>query len=249
MARLLNFLKFNGSIENLTFITTANGTFVKRRSTLNRDKIMNSLESEGTRNTMTEFTNYTKSTALLKRGIKDAINKVRDSGAHNRLMSIISDIKNSDDLHPRKWKTVASGILQEESKDMLRNFEFNAFAPLHNLLLKEYILNKEEGILNINGFVPKEGFKTTKDTNKAGLRLYWSKVDFESFENHTEISEQLLIPLNKVPIDVNLTIITSPGGTGTNVFTLELLYYQEVNGKLYQVNNREFKSLKIIGVD
>lgn len=248
MARLLNFLKFQGSIENLTFITTPNGTFVKRRSTLNRDKIMNSPGSEGTRNTMEEFKNFTKSGALLKTGIKNSYEKIRDRGAHNRLNSIMNAIKETDDIHPRKWKTVATGIQSEESKELLRNFEFNAFAPLHKILLKEYILNAEEGILKINALIPKEGFKTTKDATIAGLKLYWSKVDFESFENHTESSEEVLVPLNKVPIDLSISVPTPPEGTGTNVFSLALVFYQEVNSKLYLVNNREYMSLKIIGV-
>ena len=248
MARLLNFLKFQGSIENLTFITTKNGTFVRRKSSLDKDALMNSPQFEDSRKTMVEFKNFTQSTKLLKQGIKTAIDKIRDSGAHNRLMSIMNAIKETDDIHPRKWKTVATGIQQKESKELLRNFEFNAFAPLHTILLKDYILNAEEGILNINALIPKEGFKTTKDATLAGLKLYWSKVDFESFENHTESSEEMLVPLNKVPVDINITIPTPPAGTGINVFTLELVFYQEVNGKLYLVNNREYKSLKIIGV-
>jgi len=156
MARLLNFLKFQGSIENLTFITTSNGTFVKRKSSLSRDKIMNSPGSEGTRNTMEEFKNFTKSGALLKSGIKNAYSKIRDSGAHNRLSSIMNAIKETDNIHPRKWKTVATGIQQEDSKELLKNFEFNAFAPLHKILLKEYILNAEEGILQINALIPQK---------------------------------------------------------------------------------------------
>ncbi|HMG15550.1 MAG TPA: hypothetical protein VK590_08895 [Saprospiraceae bacterium] len=83
----------------------------------------------------------------------------------------------------------------------------------------------------------------------ASLQLFWSKVDFESFENNTESSEEVLVPLNKVPIDISLLVVTPPAGTGTNVFTLALVFYQEVNGKLYLVNNREYKSLKIIGVE
>ncbi|HMG15349.1 MAG TPA: hypothetical protein VK590_07890 [Saprospiraceae bacterium] len=248
MARLLNFLKFQGSIENLTFITTNNGTFVRRKTSLDKEELMTSPKFEASRKTMEEFKNFTQSTKLLKQGIKTAIDKIRDSGAHNRLMSIMNAIKETDDIHPRKWKTVATGILQEESKDLLRNFEFNAFAPLHTILLKEYILNAEEGIFQINALIPQKGFKTTKDATKAGLRLYWSKVDFESFENHTVSSEEVLVPFNKVSVDVNISVATPPAGTGTNVFTLELVFYQEVNGKLYLVNNREFKSLKIIGV-
>ncbi|HMG16105.1 MAG TPA: hypothetical protein VK590_11695, partial [Saprospiraceae bacterium] len=177
------------------------------------------------------------------------IDKIRDSGAHNRLMSIMNSIKETDDIHPRKWKTVATGISQEESKELLKNFEFNAYAPLHTILLKEYILDAEEGILKINALIAQKELKATKDATKAGLRLYWSKVDFESFENHTESSEEVMIPLNKTPIDVNLKVATPPAGTGTNVFTLALVFYQEVNAKLYLVNNREYKSLKIIGVE
>ncbi len=249
MAKLLNFLKFQGSIENLTFITTKNGTYVRRKSSLDREELMNSPKFEASRKTMEEFSNFTKSTKLLNQGIQTAIDKIRDGGAHNRLNSIMNAIKETDVIHPRKWKTVATGILQEESKDLLRNFEFNAYAPLHKILLKEYILNAEEGILQINALIPQKGFKATKDATKAGLRLYWSKVDFETFENHTESSEEVLVSLNKEPVDLSISVPPPPAGTGTDVFTLALVFYQEVNGKLYLVNNREYKSLKIIGVE
>jgi hypothetical protein len=56
-------------------------------------------------------------------------------------------------------------------------------------------------------------------------------VDFQLGEFETLISNSVNIPINNTSVDINLTHAAPPAlATGIHVFTLQIEFYQEVNG-------------------
>ncbi len=249
MARVVGVLKFRGSLDDLTFIETPNGIFVKKKPKKYKDKIMNSPKSQGTRENMQELENYSKGGKLLKEGFIEAYEEVKIGRSHNRVMSTAAAIKNLDKIHPKGWKSIATGIMTEEGKSKLSGFDFNHLAPLGKLLGKKYLLDKTAGILEIKSLIPFSELQSPEEANKAGFQLFCSKLDFETGTSNTTSSEEARIALDNTPHDISLNLSSLPEGTGINVFVLKLIYYQEINGQHYMLYNQEYRSAKIIAVE
>lgn len=249
MARQESTLKFTGTIGDITGFKTKNGYFTRRKSSLNGDKIKNSPGSENTRKENNEFKSVSPSAALVKHAFLEDIREAYEGSMHNRLVQIMSKVRHQDLEHPKGWKNVATGITQETGKVQLRGFEFNKYAHLGSIFSNNYSLNTSEGLLSINKLNPLIEFKSPKEASVAGLSMYWSRIDFEAFERHTVSSDEVMISLADNYLDLVINIPEPPVGNGTNVFVLKLVYYQEINGLYYLLNNREFCSAKIIGVD
>jgi len=249
MARVVGVLKFRGSIEDLTFIETPNGIFVKKKPKKYKDKIMNSPKSQGTRENMQELNNYSKGGKLLKEGFMEVYQEVKIGKSHNKVMSMAAAIKNQDKIHPKGWKSIATGILTEEGKSKLTGFDFNHLAPLGKLLGKKYSLDKTTGTLEINSLIPFSELQSPEEANKAGFQLFCSNLDFEAGISNTTSSNETIISLDNTPHNISLSLPSLPEGTGINVFVLKLVYYQEINGQYYMLYNQEYRSARIIGVE
>jgi hypothetical protein len=248
LARQASTLKFTGTVGDITGYKTKNGYFTRKKSSLSGEKINNSPGSEGTRKENHEFKSVSPSAALLKHSFLEDIQEVYEGSAHNRLVSVMSKVRDKDFIHPKGYKNVATGIQEEIGKFQLRDFQFNNYSHLDAIFSSKYSLNTTEGNLAISELNPARDFKAPKSAAVASLSLLWSKIDFDTFESHTVSSDEVMISLANNSLDIVINIPEPPEANGTNVFVLKLVYYQEINGQYYILNNREFCSAKIIGV-
>ncbi len=249
MARQESTLKFTGTVGDITGYKTKNGYFTRKKSSLSGEKIHNSPGSEGTRKENNEFKSVSPSAALVKHSFLEDIPEAYEGGAHNRLVSTMSKVRDQDFIHPKGFKNVATGMHEEIGKHQLKGFEFNQYAHLNNILRKEYSINTIEAILTINGLNPLKDFKKPPSASIVGITLLWSKIDFEAFESHTVSSDEAMISLVNNSLDTVLAIPEPPAGSGTNVFVLKLVYYQEIGGKHYVLKNKEYCCARVVGVE
>ena len=56
------------------------------------------------------------------------------------------------------------------------------------------------------------------------------------------------VPINATPGNVVLTPVAVPTGAGTNLFLLEVEFFQMVNGLQYSLKNGAFNALSIVEV-
>ncbi len=248
MARQSGIIKFEGSVGDLTFVKTKNGYFVRKKSSIPKSRIMTDPNFLRTRENIAEFGNVAKAGGVLRKSLRSAASDVQDGNASNRMFAVLTGVKNLDTTHDRGLRTVAAGIADVSGQAKLNGFDFNAGAPLDSILLKDFTLNTDDGILTITGLKPSTDLLKPLAAHKAGFNLFWTKVDFAHGISNTVQATESIVTLDDSAHTVTLTVSAPPSGTGINVFALRLVYYQTLNGENYIFNDEAHSSAKIIAV-
>jgi len=248
MARQSGIIKFEGSVGDLTFVKTKRGYFVRKKSSIPKSRIMNDPNFLRTRENNAEFGNFQQAAGLLNKSLRTAMSDVKDSNANNRLSTVMAAVKNQDITHDRGLRTVASGIAETAGQAKLNGFDFNEQAPLDSILLKDFALDTDDGVLTITGLKPSTDLLKPLAAHKAGFNLFWAKVDFAHGISNMVQATESIITLDDSPHTITLTIPTPPAGTGINIFAVRLVYYQTLNGENYIFNDETRQSAKIVAV-
>ena len=125
MAKQTGLLKINGTLDNITFYRTKDGYLAKMKTRINASRIANDPAFARTRENGKEFGNSAKSGKLFRDTLRPITMHV--SGANNvaRITQLMSKIKNFDTSSVRGQRNVGIGITNQNSKALLKGFEFN----------------------------------------------------------------------------------------------------------------------------
>ena len=125
MAREMSILKLRGKLDGMSFYKNSEGHFVRAKGGVERNRIMNDPNYERTRENMSEFGTIASSGKLLRNSISILMNRAKDTRTSNRIVSLMSTIKNLDNQSLRGQRKVAEGIKSVEGKRVLEGFDFN----------------------------------------------------------------------------------------------------------------------------
>ncbi len=158
-------------------------------------------------------------------------------------------IKNLDTISIRGKRNVGTGIMAPTAKDLIKGFDFNEAAPLHQILKKPYTINTATGEISIPGLKPRQDLDYPKGATHAKITGGWARIDFAATPGKGELilTNQVTLPLNAVLNNVTLTPVSLPNGTGKDIFVLQIVFLQEVNGLEYALKNGEFNAMGIVG--
>jgi hypothetical protein len=165
-----------------------------------------------------------------------------------RLNKLMFGIKNLDTTSARGERNVATGIIAPAAKDLVKGFDFNLAAPLSRILKKPYTVNTATGVIGIPGLKPKQDIDYPKGATHVKITGGWVKVNFAAIPEQGELilTNQVILPLNGVLNNVVLTPVSLHGGMGKDIFVLQIVFYQEVNGVEYSLKNGEYNTMGII---
>ncbi|HMG16524.1 MAG TPA: hypothetical protein VK590_13795 [Saprospiraceae bacterium] len=248
MARQSSLIKLEGSVGDLTFVKTKRGYFVRKKASMSKARIQTDPNFQRTRENIAEFGNVAQAGGVLRKSLRTAVLDVQDANAANRLFSILTAVKNQDATHDRGLRTVAAGIADAPGQAILNGFDFNDGANLDSILLKDFTLDTDDGVLTITGLKPSTDLLKPLAAHKAGFNLFWTKVDFAHGISNTVQATESLIALDDAPHNITLTIPAPPTGTGINIFAVRLVYYQTLNGENYIFNDETRSCAKIVAV-
>jgi hypothetical protein len=186
---------------------------------------------------------------LLRTALRNLMMTASDNRVVSRLTRLMTDVKNLDAANDRGERHVHEGFDLPEGKAVLKGFNFNNRAILSGILFKTFALNTTTGALDILGVVPMMDLVKAPGSTHVTFKAGWSKMDFQLGEFETLISNSVNIPINNTSVDINLTHAAPPAlATGIHVFTLQIEFYQEVNGTQYSLKNGGYNSLAVIDV-
>jgi hypothetical protein len=80
------------------------------------------------------------------------------------------------------------------------------------------------------------------------IKSAWARVDFALGTAEVQESNAVRLPITAVPANVQLTPAAAPHNTGTDLFLLNIEFFQTVNGIQYPLNNGAFNVVGIIEV-
>ena len=119
---------------------------------------------------------------------------------------------------------------------------------LKGILFKPYTVATATGVITITGLVPANDVLYPQGATHMTLKGAWAKINFQTGVTQLQLSNVVNLPINTASGNVVLTPVGTPTGVGTNLFLLEIEFFQMVNGSQYSLKNGAFNALCIVEV-
>lgn len=248
MPRVNGVVNLEGTLGDLTFYKKEGQSFVRKKGGISKQRIETDPSFVRTRENMSEFKTNINAAKLLRLSLGALVFKAKDSRLSNRLMQVMSNIKNLDANSARGQRVVSEGIATAEGKRLLTGFDFNINAPLDAVLFANYTLNNGTGEVAIPNLIPAEQLRSPEGSNFVSFQSGVLNLDFETGESDLVLSPVVNRAIDMTGNSVTLTPPAMPTGNGTNIFILMVSFYQDVNGVQYSLKNEEFNVLHVVDV-
>ncbi len=248
MAKNKSILKFEGTLDGMTFYKSTDGHLVRTKGGVSKSRIMSDPAYIRTRENMNEFSSVAQSGKLLRNSLGSLLRRGKDPRTSSRLMGLLSKVKNLDASSARGLRVVSEGIASAEGKTLLQGFDFNKRAHLSQVLLTAFDLDTTTGTLEIADFIPNEHIHKPEGATHVSFTNASMNIDF-----NTNIYDLQLSPVENILLDmtsstVSLTPAAVPSGTGNMLYLLLVEFFQEVNGVQYSLRNGAFNVLHLLVV-
>ena len=248
MAKENSILMLQGNIGNFSFYKTKEGSMVRMKGGVDRNRILNDPKFARTRENMAEFGIIAQTGRILRTSLSNYVRKISDHKASNRMTSLLTKLKLLDDISIRGERSPAVGIAIPEGKAILENFDFNAQSQLKSVLTVPYALDESTGIFSIADFAPRQSILLPKEATHVQIGIAVAGLDAE-----LKVSETVYSPLTSLSADAPVAMLTvDPGGLPTlqdvTLFCLLIEFLQEINGVQYPLHNNQFNCLNILKV-
>lgn len=248
MARLNGLIKFEGTLDNLTFYKSADGHFVRTKGGVSKNRIMNDPAFVRTRENGMEFGSIANSGKLLRNSLGSLVFRAKDSKLSSRLVKVMGQIKNLDSVSERGKRNVAIGLTDASAKLLLKGFDFNARATLGSVLNTSISVDTATGEVTLSPFNPMEQLRAADGATHFSLQVGYLNLNFETGESDLTISAESVFPLVQGVIAPVLTPSGVPTGSGVGMHVLLIEFFQEVNGVQYMLNNGAYNVLNLLEV-
>ncbi len=248
MAQQKGIIKLKGTIGDITFYKTKDGHLAKAKTSLDGSRIATDPNFALTRQNGTEFGEAAKCGKVMRRSINSLLTHAHDNHVTSRLTKQMLKIVKLDATSLRGFRTVGTAISLPSAVTLLKNFNFNIKSLLGDVLKANYTLNTTTGVITIANIVPINDVYAPVGATHVSFIGGWAKVDFPNKAFTTDFTNTVNLPIDGTSSTVILTPTAVPTGTGTNVFVLEVQFFQLVNGAQYSMKNNSYNALGIIQV-
>lgn len=248
MAKSSGIVKFEGTVEDLTFYKRNGKLLVRKKGGISGERIRTEPNFVRTRENNSEFSHSCSSGKALRLALGTLVHKAKDGKLTNRLMQVMTRAKNMDTLSHRGKRKVGIGIMTPSGKQLLNGFDFNSNAPLQTVLFAPYEVETTNGEITISDLVPAEDLHFPEGATHVSFQNAVLDIDFLN-----EVSGLTMSPITNLPIDVASTTVTltpdrMPAAGGLQLFLIGISFFQEVNGIQYSLRNETYNVLHVVAV-
>lgn len=249
MAKTDGVISFSGSIGNITYVQTRNGSYTRRRTGPSKDKIMNSPNYARLRDHISEFRQATQANALLRGHLLPFIGRCKDARLARRLNTVILEAVRLDKVNPMGQRNILDGELL-----LLEHFEFNSGAGLSGVLHTDIAgsINRATGEVSVSvtSFVPETALKYMPGATHVRISIAAAAVNFTTGEMQKQFSDGNYLPVGKqLTGPLTLSVSLPAGLTDPVLLLLKLQYFQEVNGDMLERFDASCNTCTILKVD
>jgi hypothetical protein len=248
MAKQSGIIKLKGTIGGVTFYRSQDGHLAREKGGVDGDRIAKDDAFIRTRENGSEFGASASAGKLLRDALRSMLMTASDNRVTARLTKVMSDIKNLDTINVRGERTVGTAIMDPAAKALLDGFDFNIKAILGSILFKPYSVNTATGEISINSLVPLNDIRFPSGSTHINLKGAWAKVDFAAGTYDVQQSSSVNLAVNGTSTNVLLSPAAVPSGSGTDLFLLQIEFFQEVNGLQYSMKNGSYNALNIVDI-
>jgi len=243
-----SFIKIEGTLDDITFYKSKDGYLVRKKGGVSKKRINNDPAFARTRENGKEFGHSATSGKILRRAILELLSNSKDNSVTARLTKVMSQIKNADLTSIRGQRQVSVGLATPQGRAFLKEFDFNANAPIGTVLLSEHSLDTATGEVVITDLVPAKELSIPQGATHVSFRAGFLTMDFSTVTKDLQVSPVTNLPLNLIASTVTLTPAAVPVALANSFYLLEIAFYQEINGVQYSLNNGAYNSLNMLDV-
>jgi hypothetical protein len=249
MAKLKGIIKIECTLQDMTFYKTQDGHLVKTKSGVNGNRIANDAAFARTRENGAEFGSAAKAGKMLRDCVRVLMQSASDNRITSRVTQLMYRIQLQDTTSARGQRNVSLGIATTEGQNLVKSFNFNDKSVLGSILHKPYSVDTATGVITIADFTPSLDIKAVPGATHVTLSGAFAAVNFETGESEIKYTNSENLAIDDTVTQITLTPTAVPTVIGTHFFLLEVVYFQEVNGTQYSLNNGLFNALSIIDLD
>ena len=248
MARQKGIIKLKGKIGDISFYKTQDGHLAREKGGVDASRIANDAAFIRTRENGAEFGSSASSGKLVRSALRTMLMTAGDNRVTSRLTKLMTDIKNLDATSVRGKRVVGVAIALAPAKALLKGFNFNDRAILGSILFKPFAVTTATGVITINGLVPTNDIAFPVGATHISIKGAWAKVDFANNVSDIKYSNVVNLPINAVSSNVVLTPTAAAVGAGTNLFMLQIEFFQMINAVQYTLKNGAYNALSVVEV-
>jgi hypothetical protein len=241
--------KVSGTIDDVTFMETKDGFFVKQKSSVTAEQILNSPAFERTRENMAEFSRAGKASRLFNQAFTGSVVGIADNRLVSRITKQMVRVIKADAVNERGKRNVIDG-----ESELLKGFPFNGNTPFGQTFKGVYSTNidRANGTVKatVDAFVPKQMVKYPAGATHFRISSTAARINFEDeiFELDTDTTAWQ--PIDNLPtVQFNLAMAVKPASTEPIFLGIGIDFTQEVNGIRYALNDRSLNAFDIAAVD
>ena len=249
MAKVISLLQLRGSIDDLTFRKTEDGTIAGMKPGPTRERVLTHENFKRTRRNAAEFQEAIQDARLLRHALGQALNGRRGSSMNGRMNGLFYSAARQDSVSDLGARRASQGPI-----DLLRGFDFNKELSLEHALPVPLMhqLDVATGAcqVKIPSFIARKrkGFppEATHFRIISGLAL----VDFLCPSYRHDVQESELLPLRaKTPEGICFEHRLEPGEGKVMVQVLGMEFYKLVNGKEVLIKGSAVRILEAVRVE
>ncbi|GAA0557803.1 hypothetical protein [Chitinophaga japonensis] len=221
----------------------------KEKNTALSKRILTDPSYARTRENMEEFSQAGKAGKLLRDSLRALLKYAQDARMSGRLSGALSRVIKSDTVNDRGKRTVTGGDLQ-----LLQGFEFNKDAALSATFLAPHTasIDRATGVcqVDIAAFVPVVMIAPPLSATHFQLVAAASELDLAArtyVSDYTQTAELVYGADEQAAINLSLGL---PANSAHPLFlVLGIKFYQEVNGKFYQLYADQYNASALVKID
>lgn len=249
MAKLRSLLKIEGTLGDMTFFKGKNGEYVaKTKSGVSKKRIAKDPAFARTRENGSEFGSVARSGKHVRLGAGVLINKAKEPRLNNRLVQVLTKIKNLDAISVRGQRQVAIGMETDAGKALLKGFDFNSKSVLGAVLRCPFAFDSATGSVSLTDLLPKDMVSYPPNSTHVTFATGFMNLDFVTGLYEITYSNYVNLPLDMTVSSPVMTPSGVPAGDGFNFHFFLIEFFQEVNGVQYAMNNGVYNVLHLLEV-
>ncbi|MET3878819.1 hypothetical protein [Chitinophaga sp. OAE865] len=248
MAKQTGIISLKGTIGNITFYKSKDGTMARAKGGVDAKRLATDPAFVRTRENGSEFGRAGKAGKLLRTAFRALLSNIGDSQVTSRLSSQMLRVIQADATNARGQRNVIDGEVE-----LLNGFEFNANGRLGGTLYAPFAasIDRGTGVLKVDmpAFVPVNLLASPAGATHFQITIAGAEIDFEAetIVNATAAGAETAISATPTEV-MNLSVNLTANSTRPLFLAMGIEFFQKVNGVSYSLKNGAYNALALVAI-
>lgn len=248
MAKQAGILHLTGTLGEITFFEQDGHYYARRKSSLDKKRILTDPQFERTRENSSEFGMASRGYSLLRQAFLPTLSIFRTHDHRKSFIQLMKQLQQRDTMNVRGQRSVAQALQEPGTAELFNGLNFNSRKGLANVLLIRPDVDVTSGEIRIADLVPEDCLNYPNPATHAELLAYRADLDFSAHVFRTVTSEKVVFALDN-QVQQPVLVLTGQGlDSGVRLFVLQVRFLQELNGELYPLKQEDAGAMQVVGV-